>query len=498
VTAPPAPTVIDLSKPQRIHVVGVGGAGMSAIATVLAGMGHHVTGSDLKASSMFLRLQGLGLAVSVGHDPTNVEGSTALTVSSAIPESNIETAEARRRGIPVLSRADVLASIAALRRTIAIAGTHGKTTTASMLSLILVEAGLRPSFIIGGELNDIGTNAVWDAGDWLVVEADESDRTFLRLSPEVAVVTSVEPDHLETYGSFEVLRDAFAGFMAGSSSCVVSADDTTALDLAPAGAVSFGHDPRARYRIGDLSGGRSNIVFSLTDFGASGDPVPAGSDPAPAGSGPAPEGSEPSPEGSEPAPEGHSLGEFEVAVPGEYNARNAAAAIVAAVTIGVDAGTARRALARFGGVARRFEFRGEKNGVTFVDDYAHLPSEVKAALGAALRGGYGRIVCVFQPHRYSRIAALAADFASAFVDADVLFVTDIYPAGEEFRPGVNGRLIVDAVHVVHAEANATYTATHEELLEHLHQTLQPGDCCIILQAGDLAGLPDELLADESW
>jgi UDP-N-acetylmuramate--alanine ligase len=498
VTAPPAPTVIDLSKPQHLHVVGVGGAGMSAIATVLAGMGHHVTGSDLKASSMFLRLQGLGLAVSVGHDPANIDGATALTVSSAIPESNIETAEARRRGIPVLSRADVLASIAALRRTIAIAGTHGKTTTASMLSLILVEAGLRPSFIIGGELNDIGTNAVWDAGDWLVVEADESDRTFLRLSPEVAVVTSVEPDHLETYGSFEVLQDAFAGFMAGSSMCVVSADDTTALDLAPAGVASFGHDPRARYRIGDLSGGRSNIVFSLTDFGGSGEPPPGGSGPAPEGSGPAPEGSGPAPEGSGPEPGGHSLGEFEVAVPGEYNARNAAAAIVAAVTIGVDATTARRALARFGGVARRFEFRGEKHGVTFVDDYAHLPSEVKAALGAALRGDYGRIVCVFQPHRYSRITALAPDFASAFVDADVLFVTDIFPAGEESRPGVTGRLIVDAVHSVHAEANATYTATHEELLDHLRQTLAPGDCCIILQAGDLAGLSDELLADESW
>jgi UDP-N-acetylmuramate--alanine ligase len=474
VTPVPDPRTIDLSSPQRIHVVGAGGAGMSAIATVLAAMGHEVTGSDLKASSMFLRLQGGGMAVRVGHDPANVEGATALTVSSAIPDSNVETTEARRRGIPILSRADMLASIAALRRTIAIAGTHGKTTTASMLSLVLVEAGLRPSFIIGGDLNDIGTNGVWDAGDWLVVEADESDRTFLRLSPEVAVVTSVEPDHLETYGSFAVLRAAFAEFMQRASQCVVSADDSTAYALAPAGAASFGHDPRARYRIATLTGGRSNIAFSLSDFDSGSEP--AGGDPT----------------------QGRSLGVFELAVPGEYNARNAAAAIVTAVTIGVDAGTVRRALSKFGGVARRFEFRGQKNGVTFVDDYAHLPSEVKAGLGAARRGDFGRIVCVFQPHRYSRIAALASDFGSAFVDCDILFVTDIYPAGETARPGVTGRLVVDAVRAAHPEAQVTYTATREELLEQLRRGLQPGDCCITLEAGDLTDLPDELLSDDRW
>ena len=181
---------IDLTRPQRVHVVGVGGAGMSAVAAVLAAMGHEVTGSDLKASSMFQRLQRLGLSLHIGHDPANVAGADALTVSSAIDPSNIEVVEARRLGIPVFSRADVLANVASLRRTIAVAGTHGKTTTASMLSLILVEAGMKPSFIIGGDLNDIGTNAVWDSGEWLVVEADESDRTFLRLVPEVAVVTS--------------------------------------------------------------------------------------------------------------------------------------------------------------------------------------------------------------------------------------------------------------------------------------------------------------------
>jgi UDP-N-acetylmuramate--alanine ligase len=286
-------------------------------------------------------------------------------------------------------------------------------------------------------------------------------------------VTSVEPDHLETYGSFSVLREAFTEFMAGASSCVVSADDEAAFELAPSRASFFGQDSRARYRISGLSGGRSNIVFSLTDFGGAGT---AGSD----------------------VGAGASLGEFELAVPGEYNAQNATAAIVTAITIGVDARTARSALSRFGGVARRFEFRGEKNGVTFVDDYAHLPSEVRAALGAARRGDYARIVCVFQPHRYSRIAALAPAFASAFVDCDVLLVTEIYPAGEAARPGVTGRLIVDAVRAAHAEANATYVATHTELLANLRRTLQRGDCCITLEAGDLTSLPDELLSDDAW
>jgi UDP-N-acetylmuramate--alanine ligase len=445
---------------------------MSAVAAVLAAMGHDVTGSDIKASSMFQRLQRLGLAVTVGHDTANVEGADALAISSAINPSNIEVVEAKRRGIPVLSRADVLASIVSLRRTIAVAGTHGKTTTSSMLSLILVEAGLKPSFIIGGDLNDIGTNAVWDNGEWLVVEADESDRTFLRLSPEVAVVTSIEPDHLETYGSFEVLRQAFTSFMSGARTTVLSADDVVAVELAPSGSVTFGRSDTARFRIGDLKGGRSHVSFSLTDSGRGAD-------------GEAPNGL-------------RDLGDFDVAVPGEYNAMNAAAAVAVAVTIGADPEAARRALGRFGGVARRFEFRGERNGVTFVDDYAHLPSEVKAGLAAARNGGYDRIVCVFQPHRYSRIAALAGDFASAFVDCDILFVTDVYAAGEDARPGVTGRLITDAVSAAHEDADVTYTATHEELLVQLRRTLRAGDCCITLEAGDLTGLPDELLADDTW
>ncbi|MGH9169277.1 MAG: UDP-N-acetylmuramate--L-alanine ligase [Acidimicrobiales bacterium] len=461
---PAAEQAVDLSVPQRIHVVGAGGAGMSAIATVLAAMGHEVTGSDLKPSPMFLRLENAGLRVTVGHDPANVAGAGALAISSAIPAGNPEIAEARRLGIPVYSRADVLTGIAALRRVIAVAGTHGKTTTSSMLSLILVEAGLKPSFIIGGDLNEIGTNAVWDTGEWLVVEADESDRTFLRLSPEIAVVMSVEPDHLETYGSFTALQEAFAQFLDASQRAVVSGDDAAAAALAaalpPGKAVTFGLGA-ATHQVGDIAVGRGSVAYSL--------------------SGP-----------------GGDLGRFEVAVPGEHNALNAVAATLAASAAGAGVEVSRRALARFAGVARRFEFRGERNGVTFVDDYAHLPSEVRSVLRAARAGGYSRVVCVFQPHRYSRMASLAPSFADAFLDAAVVVVTEIYSSDEMPRPGVSGRLVVDAVKAAHPEADVRFAATHEELLATLRSTLIPGDCCISLEAGDLTGLPDELLQDDSW
>jgi UDP-N-acetylmuramate--alanine ligase len=457
------PPAVDLSSPMRIHVVGAGGAGMSAIATVLAAMGHEVTGSDLKASPMFRRLEAAGLSLHVGHDAANVADAAALCVSSAIPADNAEILEAVRLGIPVYSRADLLTGIAAQRRVIAVAGTHGKTTTSSMLSLILVEAGLHPSFIIGGDLNEIGTNAVWDSGEWLVIEADESDKTFLRLVPDIAVVTSVEPDHLETYGGFDALKAAFTQFLQGSGSAVVSADDALLAEIAPrlaADVLTFGR-AAGDFRLRDLVLGRSTVTYSVD-----------------------------SPEGD--------LGEYEIPVPGEYNARNALAATLAAHAAGVGLETSRRALARFAGVARRFEFRGERNGVTFVDDYAHLPSEVRSVLAAAKAGGYERVVSVFQPHRYSRMAALAADFADSFVDADLVFVTEIYSSDELPRPGVTGRLVVDAVLGAHPGADVRFVPTHEDLLSGLRENLRPGDLCISLEAGDLTGLPDELLQDDSW
>jgi UDP-N-acetylmuramate--alanine ligase len=452
------------ARPVTVHVVGIGGAGMSAIATALRAMGHTVTGSDLRASGVIDRLHQAGLPIAVGHAAANVGQADVVTVSSAIADDNPEVVEARRRGIAVLARSETLAAIASLRRCIAVAGTHGKTTTASMLALILVEAGMRPSFLIGGDVNEIGTNAVWDEGEWLVVEADESDGTFLDLSPEVAVVTNVEVDHLDHYGSFESLQSAFERFASGAGArCVVGGDEPTAAGIGRAvGADLVGLSESSTYRMVDLELTRSSVSFALNN------------------------------------PEGDGLGPVSVPVPGVHNARNAAVAAVAALAAGAGFADATRALARFAGVARRFEFRGSANGVTFVDDYAHLPSEVRDALATARNGGWDRVVAVFQPHRYTRTAELGTAFGPAFADADVVVVTDVYGAGEAPVPGVTGRLVADAVLRAFPGRPVLYVPARSGLRRAVAGLLQPGDLCCTLGAGDLTTLPDELMSDPGW
>jgi UDP-N-acetylmuramate--alanine ligase len=457
----PAPG-LDLSGRRRIHVVGAGGAGMSAIATVLTAMGHAVTGSDLKPSPGLERLRSVGVDVVVGHSADKVGDAEGVAISTADPSSNPEVVAARQRGIPVLARADVLAAIAATRRTVAVAGTHGKTTTSSMLALVLVEAGLRPSFIVGGEVNEIGTGAVWDEGDLLVVEADESDGTFLRLPCELAVVTSVEPDHLEHYGGFEALVAAFERFLGQCPGPrVVCADDPVARELAErCHAVTYGTSEEAEYRMVAVENRRSGVSFLLQRGG-------------------------------------DELGRVALPVPGVHNARNACGALVAGLLVGARFEAAARALARYGGVARRFQFRGERDGVTFVDDYAHLPTEVMSALDAARGGGWRRVVCVFQPHRYSRTAALSADFADAFQQADVVVVTGVYDAGEVPRPGVSGKLVVQSVLDAHPATTMAYLPRRQDWLPYLRRVLRPGDLCLTLGAGDLTLLPGELLGQPS-
>jgi UDP-N-acetylmuramate--alanine ligase len=433
---------------------------MSAIATVLAGMGHRVTGSDLKDSPGLTRLRAAGVAVTVGHRAENVGDAEAVAVSTAIPPTNPEVVAAAERGVPVLRRAEVLAAIAATRRTVAVAGTHGKTTTSSMLALVLSEAGMRPSFVVGGELNEIGSGAVWDEGEWFVVEADESDGTFLELGAEAALVTNVEPDHLEHYGSWAALRDAFRRFVAAAPGPrVVCADDAEAAAVAAAvgGCVTYGTAAGADWRMVDVRAERAGVSFDLVH----GDEV---------------------------------VGRVALPVPGVHNARNAAGALVTAVALGAPVDAGLRALARYAGVARRFQFRGEAAGVTFVDDYAHLPTEVRAALAAARAGGWRRVVCVFQPHRYSRTAALWQDFADAFDDADVLVLTDVYAAGEAPRPGVTGALLVNAVLDAHPWRRLAYFPRRSELVPFLARELRPGDLCLTLGAGDLTSLPDEVRA----
>ncbi len=453
---------LDLRAPRRIHVVGVGGSGMSAIAEVLVGMGHQVSGSDLRASAALDRLAGLGVQVFVGHDAAHLGTGPidAVAISTAVPAANPEVVAARERSVPVLTRAEVLAGICGRRRTVAVSGTHGKTTTSSLLALGLVGAGLRPSFIVGGEIIGLGSGARWDDGDWLVVEADESDGTFLELPCDTAVVTSVEPDHLEHYGDFAALEAAFDRFLAQASvHRLVCADDPGAAAAgARHGAVTYGTSADADMRMVEVVGGRSSVRFGLLDHG-------------------------------------RPVGEVEVPLPGLHNARNAAGAVSAALLAGAPFGSVAAAVAGSAGVGRRFQLRGERAGVTFVDDYAHLPGEVAAALSAAGDGQWERIVCVFQPHRYSRTAALWRDFRAAFDGADVLLVTDVHPAGEPPRPGVSGQLIVDAVVGHRPDAPVTYVPLRTELVARLRLLLRPGDLCLTLGAGDLTTLADDLLAE---
>jgi UDP-N-acetylmuramate--alanine ligase len=456
-------------------VVGVGGAGMSAIATALKGLGHQVTGSDLKESAVVDRVRALGIPVTIGHDAANLGDAEAVALSTAIPESNPELAAAREQGLEVLSRADVLARVCATRRTIAVAGSHGKTTTASMLALILRHAEWRPSFVIGGDVNEVGSGAVWDSGEWLVVEADESDGTFLRLPREAAIVTSVEPDHLEHWGGWERLVAGFDEFMAGvTGPKVACADDEGAAALAArTGAVTYGVSESSDYRIEDVELAASSARFRLVPRGPSGP--------------------------SERATQGEGL-ILQMPVPGMHNVLNAAGAVTLALLLGVEHADAAAALARFGGVARRMEFRGERDGITFVDDYAHLPGEVEAAIAAARNGDWRRVVAVFQPHRYSRTAALAPSFARSFDAADVVVVTEIYASGEPPRPGVSGKLVVDAVSAGAGGPSRTgrrpkvvWLPSRGDVTEWLRRNLRAGDLCLTLGAGDLTTLPSELL-----
>ena len=450
----PVSEPVDLAVPRSLHVVGVGGAGMSAIAEVLVTMGHRVSGSDSQASVVLDRLRSVGIDAVVGHDGANVAaGVDAVAVSTAIGPDNPEVVEARRRGLPVLRRADVLSALTRRRRTIAVAGTHGKTTTSSLLAGALTSAGLDPSFVVGGVIAEFGTGARWGSGEWLVVEADESDGTFLDLDAEIAVVTSVEPDHLEHYGSFESLVDAFALFLGRAPQRLVCADDPRAAELgAAASASTYGFAAGAGLRITGYVAAGGTTSFSLGD-----------------------------------------LGRVDVPLPGRHNARNAAAAIGAAMLAGAGFAGAAAGVRDFAGVGRRSQLRGQRDGVTYVDDYAHLPGEVAPTLAAAREGGWSRVVAVFQPHRYSRTEALGAGFADAFTDADVVVVTEIYAAGEPARPGVSGRLVADAVRDAHPGARVEWVPERSDLVAFLRRELRPGDLCLTLGAGDLTTLPDELL-----
>ncbi|MBW3610365.1 MAG: UDP-N-acetylmuramate--L-alanine ligase [Actinobacteria bacterium] len=452
---------LDLTRPRRVHVVGAGGSGMAPLATILVSLGHTVSGSDLQGSTRLERLAHLGVEVHVGHDARHVVGAEVVVASTAVAGDNPELVAARGAGAVVARRADALAALCALRRTLAVGGTHGKTTTTAMLATVLVEAGMAPSYLVGGDVAGPGGSAAWDDGEWFVIEADESDGTFLDLGAEAVVLTGVEPDHLDHHGSFDVLRDGFARFLGSADAPrVVCADDPVAAGLAAeTECLTYGTAEGSRFRLTDVELGRRQVAFTLVD-----------------GHG------------------GMEVGRLQVPVPGLHNARNAAAAAVAALALGATFDATRQGLSDFAGVGRRFEWRGEAGGVSFVDSYDHLPGEVSAVLAAARHGGWRRIVCVFQPHRYTRTAALWRDFAGAFHDADVLAVTDVYPAGQTPLPGVTGKLIVDAVLDSSPFKRVAWLPSRADVLAWLATELRPGDLCLTLGAGDLTTVPDEVLA----
>ncbi len=453
----------DISRPRHVHVVGVGGAGMSAIALVLVGRGHTVTGSDLTDSKVVAQLRSAGVEVAIGHDAANLGAADLVTHSTAIPDSNPELIAARGRSLPVLRRAEILAELTRVWRTVAVAGTHGKTTTSAMLTAALQGAGLDPAFIVGGNLRDLDAGAAVGSGDLLVVEADESDGTFVELEAEAVVVTNVEPDHLEHYGGFDALRKAFVRFVTQAPGPrVLCLDDPGAAELARAvGAetttITYGADVDADWRIVEPLPTPTGISFRVVS----------------------------------------AVGDVTISLrqPGMHNARNATAALATAVELGADLVAAANALSNFGGVGRRFERRGEVAGVLLVDDYAHLPTEVEAAIAAARSLDPDRLIVAFQPHRYSRTEQLWSTFGDAFTRADVLFVTGIYSSGEKPRPGITGELIVQVVSEHHPDADVRYVESLDDLPAAMLAELRSGDLCLTLGAGDLTTMPDRLLLE---
>jgi UDP-N-acetylmuramate--alanine ligase len=453
---------LDLSHPRRVHVANVGGAGMSAVATLLAESGHRVSGHDPVPATPFLpMLAALGVEVAAGGPaPALGDDVEAVVVSTATPDDDPVVAAAHRRGVPVLHRAAALAALCARRTTVAVAGTHGKTTTSALLTTVLAATGRDPGWVVGSPIPQLGRSAAWGGGGPLVVEADESDGTFLALGADLAIVTNVEPDHLENWGGEAALRSAFRDFVSAlPGPAVLCADDAGARSLATTAgeAVTYGLDAGADYEVVAPVSWATGVAFDLRH-------------------------------------DGEQVRVELPAAPGVHNATNAAGALAVAHRLGVPLAEGAAALAGFEGVARRFERRGEAAGVTVVDDYAHLPTEVAAALGAGRSGPWTRVVAVFQPHRYSRTEALWRDFADAFEAADVLAVTDVYAAGEPARPGVSGKLVVDAVLDAHPWAAVAWLPALDDVLLWLRGTLRRGDLCLTLGAGDLTSLAPRIVA----
>lgn len=456
-----------LGRTQQVHFVGIGGIGMSGIAELLVNVGYRVSGSDARRSDTTDRLTALGVRVNIGHDRDLVDDADVVVVSSAVPADNPEVVTARALRIPVIPRAEMLAELMRLRVGVAIGGAHGKTTTTSMVAWILERAGLDPTAVIGGRLSAFGSNARLGRGQYMVAEADESDRSFLKLSPTLAVITNIDYEHMDAYGSFERLVDAFRDFadrVPFYGAVVACIDDQAVRDLLPSMArrtITYGFHPDAAVRGLDPSGNGESARCRV-EYHIHGVPAGAGD------------------------------GVIQLQVPGRHNLQNALAAVAVALEIGVPLERTLAALAEFRGAERRYQRRGVEAGVTVVDDYGHHPTEIAAVLRAARDGSPSRLVAVFQPHRYSRTRDCLQDFGPSLAAADVVYLTDIYAAGEAAIPGASLEALADAIRG-HVKTLVVVPAL-DDLAAAVADGTKPGDLVITLGAGSIAAVGDRILA----
>ena len=454
----------------RIHFVGIGGIGMSGIARVMNNLGYEVSGSDISEGPQVQRLRERGVDVRIGHDARNVEGATAVVVSTAIKPANAELAAARARHIPVVKRADMLAELMRLKWNVCVAGTHGKTTTTSMVAAMLDAGSLDPTVINGGVINAYASNARPGTGDWMVVEADESDGTFVRLPSTVSIVTNIDPEHLDHYGDFESVRAAFDRFVEntpfyGFGVVCLDHPEVQALvgRITDRRLITYGLNPQADVRAENIRTGPDGSRFDVSF--------------------------------REDRREVARIADIALAMPGEHNVLNATAAAIVARELGVTDAQIRDGFARFEGVGRRFSEAGRWNGVRIIDDYGHHPVEIAAALKAARGVAEGRVIAVMQPHRYSRLAALFDQFAGCFNDADTVLVSEVYAAGEAPIDGIDADALAAAVaRAGHRDARTL--GPWADLAERIEAEAAPGDLVIFLGAGDVTkhanGLAEQL------
>lgn len=456
-----------------VHFVGIGGIGMSGIAEVLVNLGYTVQGSDIAENANVTRLRDKGVSVAIGHDEANLGAAQVVVVSSAIKRDNPELKAARERLLPVVRRAEMLAQLMRLKQAIAIAGTHGKTTTTSMVAALLDAGGFDPTVINGGIINAYGTNARLGESDWMVVEADESDGTFVKLPLDVALVTNIDPEHLDHYGSFDAIRVAFRQFIEnvpfyGFAVMCVDHPEVQSLigQVEDRRIITYGASPQADIRSVDLRVENRTTMFSVVIRDRLGG-------------------------------QSRRIENLSLSIPGEHNVQNATGAIAIALHLGVTDDAIRTGLAGFGGVKRRFTHTGTWNGAEIFDDYAHHPVEISAVLKAARSVSPGKVIAVVQPHRYTRLRDLFNDFCSCFNDADTVIVAPVYPAGEALIEGADGEALVEGLKT-RGHRDARLLAGREDLAPLIAGMARPGDTVVCLGAGSISqwayALPDDLTA----